>query len=306
MLLNGFFWALSNYKNLYDVPGLYDITLLPGKYKFICRGAGGAGGENGTNRHSNIGGKGGAGANGDIVIEQVTISETTNIQLFVGSCGDNGGAGGAGGESNNGGAGGAGGKPSYVIINNNMIIADGGAGGGGGGGSAGYGRYADGGAGGGGGGLYKVQIVDDNINILSVPGKQGAPALNNVSGVNGTAGNTADYPSLRSGGGAPGYSADGSSGASGGGASGGSGGTTGNNQTASSGGGGAGAGGSDKAGGGGATAGARPGSAASNHFTTPVDTTAENAEYGIIGNYGMGGTSATAGKDGFVLITREA
>ena len=146
-----------------------------------------------------------------------------------------------------------------------------------------------------------------DVIIQSVAGKKGADYNNDAAGNNGTTGNTAEFPKLYSGGGGPGVGKGGSNGAKGGGASGGSGGDAGNHSDARSGGGGGAAAGSPNGFGGGGSYNndggtQRGGGDASNTGTTPIDTTSENALYGITGDYGTGGTTATEGKDGFVVI----
>lgn len=392
MLLNGFFWVNSNYKKLYDTPGFYKTTFLPGKYKIVCRGAGGSGGFDGTAYYSGgIGGKGGAGAKGKLITQEIILTEPKSVEIGIGRT--NIYSGGLGNTN----FGGTAGTSSYVLIGNDIYIAQGGGGGGGGGNAFNSGRGSYGGTGGGGGdfwrllrntsggirpvkftavweneqyvlkndviGLYYLEIplgtnlqVGDsfsktidffgNITIFTVtvvsiieevvtfsgklegyteadlglctvtdlysqyynvlvPG-QSPNLATDQHATNGVAGNITDFPNLRSGSGANGGTYGGGSSAAGGGASGGTGGGNSGTQGGYSGGGGGGAGGSEDAGGGQGGRGSRPGGDGTNHFTTPVDTTAENAEYGIIGNYGMGGATATAGKDGFVLITREA
>ena len=141
----------------------------------------------------------------------------------------------------------------------------------------------------------------NDIILKSIAGKKGADYNNGGNGINGTAGNTAEFPNVFSGGGGAGYGHAGSNGAYGGGASGGSGGDAGNHSGRSAGSGGGGAGGDTNAGGG-TSGSSRPGGSGSNSNATPVDTTSENALYGITGDYGTGGTTATEGKDGFVVI----
>lgn len=126
-----------------------------------------------------------------------------------------------------------------------------------------------------------------------------------AAGTPGVQGNITDFPSVYSGAGGSGNGSGGYAGASGGGASGGGGGRgNGNHSGARGGGGGAGAGGCLDAGGGAGGTGAAGGAAGYNHHTTPTDTTAENAQYGVTGNYGTGGGPNAAGTRGFVLIRR--
>ena len=392
MLLNGFFWVNSNYKKLYDTPGFYRTTFLPGKYKIVCRGAGGSGGSNGTAYYSGgIGGTGGAGAKGKLITQEIILTEPKSVEIGIGR-NYLSASGLLSSENMGGGAGGS----SYVLIGNDIYFAQGGGGGGGGGNAFNSGRGSEGGIGGGGGdfcrflrntsggirpvsftavledgqyvlkndvvGVASVEIplgtnlqvgdsfsntiagfitytitvtvvsiveevvtfsgkLEGNIEAdlglctvtdlytqyynLLVPG-QSPNYPSDQHGQNGVAGNTTDFPNLSSGSGGHGGTYAGGNSAAGGGASGGTGGGNKGTQGGYTGGGGGGAGGSEDAGGGQGGRGSHIGSDGTNHFTTPVDTTAENAEYGIIGNYGMGGTTATAGKDGFVLITREA
>lgn len=125
------------------------------------------------------------------------------------------------------------------------------------------------------------------------------------AGQPGTQGNITDFPSVTSGAGSSGNGTGGYAGASGGGASGGGGGRgSGNHSSARGGGGGGGAGGCSDAGGGAGGTGYGTAAAGSNHHTTPTDRTAENAQYGITGNYGNGGSPNAAGTGGFVIIRR--
>lgn len=125
-----------------------------------------------------------------------------------------------------------------------------------------------------------------------------------VNPQSGATGNTTDFSDIYSG---KGGNSDvtGGARAQGGGASGGGGAQgKGNTSTSHGGGGGGGAGGSLDAGGGQGGTGYANGDNGSNYHTTPTDTTTENAEYGITGNYGTGGAPATNGKGGFVYIKK--
>jgi hypothetical protein len=125
------------------------------------------------------------------------------------------------------------------------------------------------------------------------------------AGTPGVQGNITDFPTITSGAGGAGNSTSGYAGAAGGGASGGGAGRgVGNDSGSRGGGGGGGAGGCLDAGGGAGGTGKKSGGAGKNHHTTPTDTTPENAEYGIVGNYGTGGGPNAAGTTGFVAIRR--
>lgn len=125
------------------------------------------------------------------------------------------------------------------------------------------------------------------------------------AGEPGVQGNITDFPTITSGAGGAGNSTSGYAGAAGGGASGGGAGRgVGNDSGSRGGGGGGGAGGCLDAGGGAGGTGKNSGGAGQNHHTTPTDTTPENAEYGIVGNYGTGGGPNAAGTTGFVAIRR--
>lgn len=126
-----------------------------------------------------------------------------------------------------------------------------------------------------------------------------------AAGTPGVQGNITDFPGVYSGAGGSGNGTSGYAGASGGGASGGGAGRgSGSYSSARGGGGGAGAGGCLDAGGGAGGTGYASGAAGYNHHTTPTDTTAENATYGVSGNYGTGGGPNAAGTNGFVFIRR--
>lgn len=151
------------------------------------------------------------------------------------------------------------------------------------------------------------------ITIVSVDGKTGGTGANYYQyGSAGQNGRTTDGGNLitagRGGGGNHYQTGAGGAGGTGFGASGGGGNAGDKNDHThgdSKGGfGGGGAGGSITAAGGGITVQdwGTVATAGYNHFTTPVDTTEENAEYGITGNYGTGGTTATEGQGGCVII----
>lgn len=309
---------INKYERFFTAAGTQTLTLSPGRYLFVMRGGGGGGGENGSNGRWGAGGAGGAGGMGEIQTETILITEPTSVELYVGAGGltyANGGNGGAGGSAGftggAGGRGGGGGMPSYIVINNEYYVANGGGGGGGGGGGSTTSRerYAYGAGGGGGGGYYRFT----NGTITSVPGQKGGNCNTYpvTMGQAGTAGNTTDFPDIKSGDGGGyaswvGYNYNGAKGASGGGASGAGGGGESQNTDYSAGGaGGGGAGGSTDAGGGKCgSGGAAAPTDASNPHTTPTDTTFENAQNGITGNYGIGGGVNTNGADGFVYIKR--
>lgn len=189
------------------------------------------------------------------------------------------------------------------------IYANGGAGGGGGGGSGGVGRYNGGGGGAGGGGYFRFDYDSLNL-IINIPGKNGGTGGSSWSSAyrapeSGVAGNTIDFPNLKSGGGNGGSGQGGSSGASGGGASGGGGGGGHNSGGAWSGAGGGGAGGDLDAGGG------NGGPAATNPHVIPTSVVIRNMKYGIPENLGQGGAgSSTAntegeeGNNGWVYLLR--
>jgi len=322
MLLNSFFRINQTVPLLFNEVGSGSISLEPGTYTFVIRGGGGAGGEYG----GAIEGPaqfGGAGGKGEIKVYNVSVESQSMATIFVGSgglthsAGGNGGLGGASsgiGSASAGGAGGGGGMPSYVFVNNTYYFALGGGGGGGAGGNSIHhrGRYEGGSGSGGGGGYYRF----NNGTITSVPGKSGQGGSGyNTRGKDGIAGNTTDFPNIVSGVGGSGgsYSGqynNGGYGAYGGGASGGSGGGGPQNTDYARGGaGGGGAGGSVDAGGGhGGVAWERWagsnvfGGNGTNFHTTPTDTTNENAQNGIMGNYGIGGATNTNGVSGCVLI----
>lgn len=314
-------WSFDH-TEVYNNNTTEELTI--GKYQVVCRGAGGAGGENGGARQGTAQ-AGGAGGKGDLTVSEITIPNVMNVDIVVGeggltkTNGGNGGSKGASsgiGASSDGGAGGGGGMPSYLHYAYGDVYANGGGGGGGAGGNAinSQGRYEGGSGSGGGGGYYKFINSTTIQNIAGKNGKRGAGYW--VRGVDGEAGNTTDFPDITSGGGGTGQQWNGSfgnnsNGASGGGASGGSGGGGADNSDYSSGGsGGGGAGGSTDAGGG--KAGMKwvnvrnecKGQDASNHHTVPTDTLAENMEYGVNNNYGIGGSPNQNGSKGFVLIRR--
>jgi len=195
-----------------------------------------------------------------------------------------------------------------IQINPLVFYANGGGGGGGGGSGAIYGRYSGGGGGGGGGGYYYFDTT--NNAVVAVNGCDGATGGHGGHGPGyvGVAGNTAQFPSLYSGNGI-GWNHGGGAGASGGGATGGGGGYgAGNEGDAWGGGGGGGGGGSADAGGGSGGYG-NPGGYGgngSNYHTTPTAVADENANIGVIGNYGLGGTSGQNGNSGFVYVKRVA
>lgn len=158
--------------------------------------------------------------------------------------------------------------------------------------------------------LSVSNLVTPQIVLESVPGQNGANQQARY-GASGTAGNTTDFPDIKSGAGGAGYS-NGSAGwinisggaaASGGGASGASGGGWGDYSSGGSegGGGGGGAAGDDIAGGGGSSY--RGGQAASNHYTTPLSTE-NNLGETVSTGWGTGGTTNTNGSDGWIYIER--
>lgn len=313
--------------------GTQTIKMPPGTYNIILRGSGGAGGQAGAGY--NTPGLGGAGGKGKIFVKTIKLTSEATALLCVGTPGSVNGNGGSGyatdGQTEGlyAGNGGGGAFPTYIQIGTTYYIAAGGGGGGGGAGGGRTGRYADGGNGGGGGGYYRMT---SNGTITSIAGKNGARGFKNVSGSgdigegSGVAGNTTDFPNVYSGKGGSGWHYDshpntGGARAQGGGASGGGGGGWANNHTSGNGGhGGGGAGGCDDAGGGGTNTGrgTYPPETGTNYHVDPTDTTAENALYGVSGNYGMGGTGGktvgaagaqggskgTDGKAGFIKIVR--
>lgn len=152
------------------------------------------------------------------------------------------------------------------------------------------------------------------FGLENVPGQKGGTGTliyqsgSVYSNTPGVAGNM-DFPELYSGAGGAGNGSGGgvagASGASGGGASGGGGGRgLGNDPSSRAGGGGGAAGGSPDAGGGQGGTGYRSGDNGLNHHTTPTSTAKENAEYGIVGNYGVGGGPNINGTSGFVYIRK--
>ena len=308
---------LGRFEFLWKENGAYNIKISDGTYYFWERGAGGAGGENGGTGWVNApAGSGGAGGVGNLLFSSFVISGDTDVTVYVGAAGKtasnggNGGSGGAGGGASvggPGGAGGGGGEPSYIKVDNVYYVANGGGGGaGGGGGGTNYPSHAArGGGGGGGGGYYRLE----GDSIISVAGKSGGNQTASY-GENGTAGNTTDFPDIRSGDGGGGFSnvyyIAGGSGASGGGASGASGGgwgsyTEGNG--AGGGGGGGGAGGSPDAGGGQAGGGYGTGTNGSNYHTTPTSST-DYLGNEVISGWGIGGSVNMDGYDGWVYLVR--
>jgi len=314
-----------NHKNHdleFFTPGDYIAYVAPGRYMLTIRGAGGAGGETVYTQ------AGGAGGKGEIMQQQVQFTGTTKLSIHVGAGGQTGasGNGGAGGALNDqaytyGGRGGGGGEPSWAqLMNGNNYFSGWSAVGGGGGGGAGgsdidSGRYSDGGSGGGGGGRYTVNIGIGAYTLNSIAGKDGGNggrSINDSSDVPPTAGvngdTTGDFANIISGDGGSGNGGGGAIGAYGAGASGGGGGYgTGNHSSSRGGPGGGGAGGDLDAGGGETGIGAYTVESylqASNQHTVPTDTIAENAEYGVTGDYGLGGTPDTAGKGGFVILKK--
>lgn len=304
-------------------PGTTTVKMPKGIYQVVVRGAGGAGGVTGgnfTNSYTSTGGVGGCGGCGKLTVSYPNITSPVTATVCVGSQGltyANGGNGGAGGLSAgngapNAGAGGGGGFPSYLQYSDTDIIsANGGGGGGGGGGAATHNkRYDRGGAGGGGGGFYDIALVDGEIVLTSVAGKAGHDgAAQQTAGVSGPAGD--GDPDLYSGAGGRGTGGNGGAQSFGGGAGGASGGGgPGNSNTGAGGQGGGGAPGCKDAGGGGNANNPNYGSFNSSIVsynakkTIPTDPTSENALYGIIGNYGIGGTTNTNGTGGFAVIRR--
>ena len=292
-------------------------TLPFGNYQIVCRGAGGAGGTNGANGAASQGGNGGAGAKGALSVNNISLQSATTVNVFPGASGktySNGGNGGVGGSqvssAGAGGNGGGGGHVSYALINSTYYSATGGGGGGGGGGGTENGRFSGGGSGGGGGGYYRFNGGSE----VSVAGKNGARGKDSAGYGNatGVAGNTTDFPNLRSGNGGKGFNVSVARGANGGGASGAGGGGGKDNDAGWWGaGGGGGAGGSADAGGG--QGGFSPavydgvsatGQDGTNFHTVPTDTLAENQQYGVNANYGIGGYANQNGSQGFVVIRR--
>lgn len=295
-----------------EIPGVHDITLIPGTYRVTCRGGGGAGGTKGATNISGTPGQGGAGGKGMISYNVFNTYIPIESVIYVGAGGltkANGGNGGNGGTTTTtggdtvNGCGGGGGQPSYIKVNSLYYYANGGGGGAGGGGTGWYGRYSRGGGGGAGGGFYKFLAGV----VTSIDGKNGATGGHDYSGPGGAGieGNVTDFPDLSSGRGGNGTGGGGGSGKNGGGASGaGGGGGHGNHGSATSGGGGGGAGGSADAGGGQGGTGANRGTDGSNFHTTPTDTLLENQSYGVIGDYGIGGGTNANGRGGFVWLRR--
>lgn len=287
----------------YFVPGEYTTYLMPGRYFVVTRAGGGAGGASGVE-----GGAGGAGGKGNVFAKIFDINDIGTAKVIVGdkglvfSEGGNGGDHGSGG-TKPAGSGGGGGHGSYVGTKNLYCLANGGGGGGGGGGGhTNYARYGGGSPGAGGGGYYKMNEDGTETNYNGQTGGKtgGSDTARGGNGVNGT---TSLFPNCYSVAGVAGYKgAAGGASARGGGASGGGGGDNGNHDDSAAygGSGGAGAGGDYDAGGG--AEGAGGGGDAYNHHTIPTDTTEENALYGVVGNYGTGGTTAKNGTGGFVLI----
>lgn len=308
MLLNGFFWINQNNKALFTTPGLNAITLQSGKYKVTLRGAGGAGGGS----HIYLPSKSGRGGQGKITTAIFTLTDQSVLNFYVGNggiVGGNGGLGGTGEDGNRSQSGGGGGEPTYIYVNGTYYYANGGGGGGGAGSGM---NVLSASGGGGGGGYYRFY----NGSIISVPGANGG---NYAAGAGGN-GNTQDFPSLYGQhGGSFTYGSwnAGGPGGTGGGAGGGAGTTQGSLASTQGGGG---AGGDMESGGGTGGANNNSGQQTPTHnagLYEPIDTTAENAQYGVIGNYGSSGagqnvtdievgTDPTDGVSGFVLIERVA
>lgn len=297
--------------------GSGSIVLPQGRYTAVIRGGGGAGG--GGTLETVFSLKCGRGGQGKITSVNFVLSETTALDYYVGAGGNVNGNGGLGGIASDGSArsssGGGGGYPSYIFINNTYYHANGG---GGGGGSGTGSTLFTGSGGGGGGGYYRF----DNGSIISVSGANGG---NGAAGAGGN-GNTQDFPTLfgqRGGSFTYGSWNAGGPGGTGGGAGGGAGTTQGSFSGTTGGGG---AGGDMEAGGGdggynAASGGGDGGQQTPTHnagIYQGIDTTSENADYGVIGNYGSSGsgrhlldytsqvTSPTNGVGGFVLIIRES
>ena len=302
--------------SIYTVVGTYTETLLPGRYRVVCRGGGGAGGNAGNSGTYGAGGDAGCGGKGNLSTNTINVQTTTSVDIIVGRGGysaSNGGNGGAGGSAGShggaGGAGGGGGMPSYVHIGNDYYVANGGGGGAGGGGGGETVVFAAGtGAGGGGGGGYYYYDTTNNT-VVNVAGKNGANGGATGNGNAGIAGNQT-FSSLSSGKGGDcalvnygGFT--GGAGASGGGAGGGGGAGYGayfeGGVIVGAGGGGAG-GDTDAGGGQGGQGSWNAGANGSNYKTTPTSTLSENQQYGINDNYGLGGTASTGGWGGFVKI----
>lgn len=319
---------------LYQTPGVFYLNVPRGRYKISMRGAGGAGGVTGGTAYGNSdvvasGGAGGAGGTGELVEHTITVVHPTRATIYVGvggktyANGGNGGAGGAGGNSVASGAGGGGGHPTYIVFDDHAFIdetdteiailyATGGGGGGGGGSGALYGRYRWAGCGGGGGGYYRLEFDETTrtATIKSIPGKAGRASGGNddANGPAGLAGNTVDFPTVRSGrGGRGGYSESvrswGGAVAYGGGASGGGGGAgAGNHSSAFGGGGGGGAGGCLDAGGGFAGIGKTTDTIATAGYNAKTIATASTDYLGQDSALGRGGTTNTNGGNGWLYI----
>lgn len=316
-LLNPLMYRLRWKDVFLNTPQDTTVRLPDGYYTIVIRGAGGAGGTQGS-ANGSTGGVGGCGGKGKIFSTTFFLQNTVYARAYVGAGGKtrpnggNGGAGGTrggrydhgatGGDGTNA-CGGGGGFPSFLKIDSTLYFALGGGGGGGGGCGSGSGRYSGGAGGGGGGGYYRL-LSDTTIQAVNgQPGAGGGSGYDHP-GWAGIAGNTTDFPQITSGyGGTSNYAGGG--GASGGGASGGGGGYgSGNHSSAHGAGGGGGAGGDLDAGGGERGYGAGTAGDGYNRKTTPTDTTSENAQYGVTGNYGTGGGPNAAGTRGFVLIRR--
>lgn len=158
--------------------------------------------------------------------------------------------------------------------------------------------------------LSSGEVTGVTYSVESVPGKNGANGAGAFDPVNGTAGNTTDFPNIRAGRGHNGYDWENtwrdyySAYVYGGGASGGGGGGANwNTDYSTAGGGGGGAGGSTDASGGAGGNSWRPGETASNFHTTPTPT----IDY--LGNVvtqggGVGGIAGMDGTDGWVYLVR--
>lgn len=289
-LMNGLFRVNAIPQKLFFTSGSGTLYLPAGYYRFVLRGAGGAGGGDNRPMDADLRYTSGRGGRGKLTVVTRYYSTPQTLNYYIGDAGltyPNNGNGGLGGyesvSKSYAAPGGGGGKPTYIYINNEYIHALGGGGGGGASEFLIFG-WAPGGAG---GGYYRFS----NGVITSVPGKNSASVKRGA----GTNGNTVDFPSLYGAHGANIYSGNtteilsyGGVGGIGGGASGGAG--TEYSHAGSAGGGGA--GGDLEAGGG-----AGDDTVLPNIYPATINaglwqgltTTAENAQYGITGNYGSGG-----------------
>lgn len=332
-------FTVNNNTNAYNCAS---CVIPAGSYTIIARGGGGAGGQTASGPRGGAGGRGSKGLIKTKTIT-LSENRKYYLHVGDGGyLAPDGGNGGAAGTTISdgigvepiaygGGAGGGGGTPSFIrpqgaISETLYVLAEGGGGGGGGGagGQSGEQRtngVSYGGGGGAGGGYYNCNIyslIPLNVNneitvfLAGLNGYPGRDAGNAGEGGNGKEG----YASTPDG-----FAGDSSrsdtTAANAGGTKGGASGGNGPNGSglyshvlwgmSGAGGGGAGGGKTGWQGEGG-KGGVGPYSELAGNGSTPsgfsTETTAENAAYGVTGNYGEGGQSDTRGVAGFILIKK--